>query len=480
MGTVPVSWCPQALPRDRHFIRQRFRTAVDDDHYNFTALGRAALRCQCDAHVSMYDQAKAQYCLNQTVLVREKNAGNRLQPAQILEFVDETMYIKIRRFLKKSDWCNGTVSCPDNELILTDVVQDVSPSLVIRLCTVRSFTAAQIKDGNVATPYDRGGTGDHFFLEAPTDGMGNAFPPFIQGWDPAVSLPKLHGLALFCGGGNLDRGLEEGGAVEFRHAVDWDTAAMHSYRANLRRPDRTELFLGSVDDYLQHAMAGGTKLTARPGEVDVISAGSPCPGFSALQQHKLSLTSIRNASMVASVVSFVNFYVPRYFILENVVTMTQGTGPDRSENVFSQIVAALVGLGYQVQQFLLDAWSYGSPQQRSRVFVIASVPGAEPFVAPPHLHSHPTVMSSRSLGRSSNGLPFGNRRHEYTAFHHSTPLGACADLPKLDDSQVQLTPSFPDHRTPSEETATVRGRMAVVPTYPRGMGIVDVYLNNGL
>ena len=38
-------------------------------------------------------------------------------------------------------------------------------------------------------------------------------------------------------GGSLQRGLEEGGAVKFKYAVDWAERALHSYRANTDEPD---------------------------------------------------------------------------------------------------------------------------------------------------------------------------------------------------------------------------------------------------
>lgn len=86
---------------------------------------------------------------------------------------------------------------------------------------------------------------------------------------------------MFSGGGGLDRGLEEGGAVEFQTSVDYDSAAIHTQRANCKDPQNMRLFCGSVDDYLEILLSGGTnRSVARVGEVDVIAAGSPCPGTS--------------------------------------------------------------------------------------------------------------------------------------------------------------------------------------------------------
>jgi site-specific DNA-cytosine methylase len=61
---------------------------------------------------------------------------------------------------------------------------------------------------------------------------------------------KLKGMGIFCGSGSFDRGLEEGGSIEFKWGVDWAERALHSYRANTREPQNLNLFLGSVNDHL--------------------------------------------------------------------------------------------------------------------------------------------------------------------------------------------------------------------------------------
>jgi len=285
---------------------------------------------------------------------------------------------------------------------------------------------------------------------------------------------KLRGMGIFCGGGNYDRGLENGGSVDFAYAVDIAEHALHSYRANAG-PD-TELFLGSVDDYLAQAMAGTQqKPIARPGDVDVLSAGSPCPGFSHANITKLEPRALRNASLVASVVSYVEFYSPRYMLLENVVAMTEGMGPNKNENVFAQVLAALVAMGYQVQQFLAEAWNYGSCQQRRRGFIVISAPGLEPLLAPPHTHDHPPHVASKSyasLGRSSTGRRFGMRRSEFTPFKHVSPLQALGDLPDVSDSLPQLCPAFPDHKTVRDTSNRDLSCIRVVPVFPHGSAFV--------
>lgn len=105
-----------------------------------------------------------------------------------------------------------------------------------------------------------------------------------------------------------------------------------------------------------------------------------------------SESSKLNASKVASVASYVDFYRPGYVLLENVVNMTGDVKEDQSEaevtmsekkktaNVFKQLVCALVGMGYQLQSFKIGAWNTGDSQSRKRIFVAATAPCLPPCV----------------------------------------------------------------------------------------------------
>lgn len=234
-----------------------------------------------------------------------------------------------------------------------------------------------------------------------------------------------------------------------------------------------QYFLGSVNDYLHRAMRDSNSgKIAAPGRIGLISAGSPCPGFSNMQPDKQSFQSLKFASMVASVVAFVDFYNPEYLILENVVSMASTMEVNgKQHNVFRQFLAALVALGYQVQQFLMDAWTVGSSQKRSRVFIVASAPSHAPLPTPPMTRARPPAQLNRSLCKTVNGLPFGQRRDDSTPFRHVSARASCKDLPFIGDSLPQICPRFPDHRVSVEENPTVLQRLARIPTYPHGMGI---------
>lgn len=463
-------------------VRQKFRTEANEGAYDFMTLKPSDFKCRCGIEDDDFDDAMKNHRIGDTVLVRQYDAEIKdeiLNPAQILKFDLNTRKMVLRHLDRQQ---RTLASAKPNQLVMTDTVYERSACKVVRKCFVQYYTPEDLAGKRIPTPYDRDGTGDFFYIiEDDTMDRGtddaSAFPPLVRGFDPRAPLPKktMTGLGIFCGGGNYDRGLEEGGAVKFRYAVDMAEHALHTYRANVQDPQDVNFFLGSVNDFLAQAISGSASATiAHIGEVDVISAGSPCPGFSQLQMYKLSDQSLRNASMVASVVSFVDFYCPRYCLLENVVTMTQDQGILKNESVFSQILCAMVGMGYQVQQFNMDAWSYRSPQSRSRVFVVASAPGLEPLPLPPLTHGHPREdLKVSKLGKSSNGLPFGTRRYEVTPFKFLSAQQAVADLPNIGYSQVQICPAVPDHRLSRNEPDTTRTRIAQIPRLPHGMGYVQ-------
>ena len=491
-GKVGVSWFtkdPKAV--DGFFVRQTFRTSEEEDHHDFVTLKHDDFRCRCADPTTEFETCRLQYFIGDTVLVRlreEEIHDQLLEPAQIIDFNLESECAVLRGMRRKAEHDS---SARPNELQMTESILSVSAAQIYRKCHVRSFTTVEAERG-VPLPYSRSGAGDFFFivddhhdaaiasgcsLQDAIDLDKQSPPPLAPGpdFDDPPPHRKLNGMGIFCGGGNFDRGLEEGGAVEFKYAVDYDERAINSYRANVPDPSTVQYYYGSVNDYLAEVMGGSQKQVIAPiGRIEVLAAGSPCPGFSRMQRNKNSEASQRNASLVTSFLSFVDLYSPLYALLENVVSITNDLGPRKDEKVFSQILATLVALGYQVQQFLMDSASYGSAQSRPRVFVAALAPQVTPLCQPPETHAHAEYKSTRknALGRLSNGKSFSAKRDVWTPFRHVSTAAKTSDLPNVGDSQVQLCPSHPDHRAAFETNYERRQIMAAIPMRPYGMGLV--------
>lgn len=124
---------------------------------------------------------------------------------------------------------------------------------------------------------------------------------------------------LYCGGGNFGLGLKKGSrcTIDGRQPMGGrlrrESGPVHTYYANLRKPEGTALHYGSVNDFLAHVIRRrNSEYIPAPGEVSFISAGSLCQGFSNINGRKQSEQSLRNCSLVASVAAYIDFYRPKY------------------------------------------------------------------------------------------------------------------------------------------------------------------------
>lgn len=450
------------------FVRQTylteeevFMTLKDDDFYCYHRKKRNTMPL---------------YQPGDTVLVE---TSNRLEPVEIVT-CNERM-VEVRELLRRSRDFNDPDSRP-NELVYTDRIRKVHIDQIQRRCFVRFYTEEQRIDGSIPPPYSRDGNGDAFYItcreirsqENDTSLLKSldpfSWPPSLkEGFDPLATTPKLRALNIFSGGGNFDRGLEEGTAIRNEWAVEWEQIPMLTYRANHKDPESAKLFWGSVNDFLYQSIRDlGSDIVARVGQVEFISAGSPCQGYSLTNQNKQSQESMRNCSMIASVAAFIDHFRPEYAILENVTAMARKC----IKNPLSQMLCALVGMGYQARILNLDAWSFGAPQSRSRLFIFVAAPGLKLPDHPALTHSHPRNTTNRSLGEAANGLPFGNRRWETPVFDYVTAVEGTKDLPRIGKGKVMCI-SRPDHRTSRTESRFTQTQIELIPKAPRVQGLLS-------
>ncbi|KAK0725428.1 hypothetical protein B0H67DRAFT_444140, partial [Lasiosphaeris hirsuta] len=459
-----VDWFgdPETLSGD-FFVRQTYM--VDDRRW--VTLKRSHMMC---AH----ERTQLEYTAGDTVLA-SPDGDDIATPFEVLKIFKQnsSIFVRLRELVSRRIVDPSARNAAPNELVYTNRLIVTKLGDIFGKCTVRFFRP----DEPIPSPYNRGGTGNLFFIThqlvhldgkdeiAPLD---NEPPSSLrQGFDPVIHIPKLKGLDLFCGAGNFGRGLEDGGVVDMRWANDiWDKA-IHTYMANTNEKT-TSAFLGSVDDLLRAAIEERyDKDVPRPGEVDFISAGSPCPGFSLLTQDKTTLTQVKNQSLVASFASFVDFYRPKYGVLENVSGIVS-TPKNRSEDVLSQLFCAIIGMGYQAQLILGDAWSHGAPQTRTRVFLYFADPYHQLPEAPMLSHSHFNTVKSRGLGELCNGEPFVRRSFVKTAFKYVSAAEGTGDLPPIQDSRADCCIAFPDHRVVYGMTDNMCQQIKAIPTHPFG------------
>lgn len=158
-------------------------------------------------------------------------------------------------------------------------------------------------------------------------------------------------LELCAGAGGQALGLEEAG---FQHAglVENDRAACQTLRGN--RP---------YWNVIEHDLF--THLDLRPFKgVDLVAGGLPCPPFSVAGK-QLGQQDERNLFDVG--VNFVDELRPKAVLFENVKGMLE----PRFSDYRSWIDARLRKLGYEPGWKLLHASSFGVPQLRPRVALVA-------------------------------------------------------------------------------------------------------------
>ncbi|RGP68164.1 DNA cytosine-5-methyltransferase [Fusarium longipes] len=425
------------------------------------------------------------YQPGETRLVMLDKASGRSEPCEFVTSYEEdgAGIYRFRRLLRRHQVDPQAPDARPNELVYSENLIEVKNRRILEPCYVRFFKAQE----NIPTPYDRDGVGNFFYItheeviDEGTDvksylSLGAPPPSLREGYDPFKPLQKLRGLDLFCGGGNFGRGLEDGGGIEMRWANDYDEKALHTYMANTSVPDKVHPFLGSIDDMQRFAIEGKFMENVPPiGDVDFISGGSPCPGFSLLTNDKTTLAQRKNQSLVAAFGSFVDLYRPRYGLLENVPGIIHSKS-NRDQDVFSQLICAIVGLGYQTQFFFLDASSCGSPQRRSRVFLAFAAPGHRLPQRPHITHAHPQHTKNYGLGSTPTGEPMAERIMPVaTPFDYVSARAATASLPPVYDSKPDICVPYPDHRVSIGMTANLRNKINLIPTRPWGMNFAQAW-----
>lgn len=393
-----VEWFGDEQSKAEFFVRQTYTT----EDRRFVTLKQKHLRCQHGQ-----EDETPTYAVGDTVLV-SSSRSHTVEPHELLAYLNDGS-ICLRRLRRRREFDD---QCAPNELVYTEEQILSSPTSIMSRCIIRFYKLGD----KIPPPYNRGGAGNAFFITHRLQDDGSlqpitaaSRPALRQGFDPSKAQKKLRALDLFAGCGNFGRGLEDGGAVQAKWANDIWGPAIHTYMANTHPATRVNPFLGSIDDLLLDAFQGKfTDAVPRPGQVDVISGGSPCPGFSLMTADKSTIEQIKNRSLIASFASCVDFWRPQWGILENVKTIVQ-SGKFRTEDFFSQLVCAIVGMGYQAQIILGDAWAHGDPQGRIRAFLCFAAPGVELPRPPYPSHSNPLHLTTGNLGKMTNGEPYVER-----------------------------------------------------------------------
>ncbi|KAG0339389.1 DNA (cytosine-5)-methyltransferase 1 [Podila horticola] len=293
---------------------------------------------------------------------------------------------------------------------------------------------------------------------------------------------KLRALDIFSGCGGLSSGFRDSGIIETRYAIEFFTSAAITYRHNF--PNAT-VYNDDANELLRRAIAQGKGETLperkdfaskplppmpQPGDVDMIYCGPPCQGFSGMNRYQHG-NELKN-SLIATSMSYVDYYRPNYFLLENVRGMiAYKLGGRRSSEgkhvggmgmgVVKFILRCLTAMGYQCRIGLLQAGQFGVPQSRRRFFVW----GAKTGLGLPDFPMPMTCFDKNSSMMISTPLPnheafsFQRRRFRQAPDPAVTCRDTLTDLPGfefIDPHEIyDETPEARQERLAEERRAAV-------------------------
>ena len=201
-------------------------------------------------------------------------------------------------------------------------------------------------------------------------------------------LPRPWAIDLFSGAGGLSFGLEQGG-FSVVAAADSDPVAIETHAANF--PGLT--WVGDLSN-----PAGFIKQLDQWGieSVDLLAGGPPCQPFSRAGTAKIGnlvnsgsrAAYDQRADLWQSFFAILDRLNPRAMLFENVPDFSRAQGGA----LLVSLVDELKNRKYNVHVRELEAWRFGVPQHRSRLFVVG-IANAE-FRWPRNSNTRPTVWEA--------------------------------------------------------------------------------------
>ncbi|MFE4573071.1 DNA cytosine methyltransferase [Paenibacillus chitinolyticus] len=220
---------------------------------------------------------------------------------------------------------------------------------------------------------------------------------------------------LFAGAGGMSLGFEQAG-FDVLAAVEYDPihASIHQFNFPQTKVICADVSKITGNDILK-------AINKKPGEIDVIFGGPPCQGFSMIGRR---LEDDARNVLLLHFYKIISEIRPKYFVMENVAGLTQGS----AKKLLEVVINEFQGIGYEITlpYRVLDASHFGVPQSRKRLFLYGAYKG-NPVVK----YAEPTHIPRTIRGEIPNppqGLLLGTSVAE-----------AIEDLPDVDMFDELLT-----------------------------------------
>jgi DNA (cytosine-5)-methyltransferase 1 len=192
------------------------------------------------------------------------------------------------------------------------------------------------------------------------------------------SSKKFTFIDLFAGIGGFRIALEKLGGQCLGYS-EIDKQAIKVYQQNfINYRNQDEIELGDI-----------TKITGLPSNIDVIVGGVPCQPWSVAGC--LKGFEDPRGKLWFDVIRLVNKSQPKAFIFENV----SGLASPKNRDNLELILQNFHDIGYCAKWQILNAYDFGLPQNRDRVFIVGIQNGIEKcqeYRFPRSLNIHPKVL----------------------------------------------------------------------------------------
>ena len=206
-----------ATPNADFFVRQKYIGAESA----WVTLALSDFKCTCS------NSKKVETFQAGTTHLVTSRSSDILEPIELIEYSPDLSQVRVRRLQRRTAY--GDHNADHNELVYTSRIEELPASYISRSCHVRFYSEEEKEHGAIPVPYCRNGVADFFYITSQELPAGADLVPLIEPWPKSLmqgfnptsppSLPALRGLDIFCGGGSLGRGLEDGGAVKMEWYV---------------------------------------------------------------------------------------------------------------------------------------------------------------------------------------------------------------------------------------------------------------------
>jgi DNA (cytosine-5)-methyltransferase 1 len=181
--------------------------------------------------------------------------------------------------------------------------------------------------------------------------------------------PKPIALSLFSGAGGMDLGVAQAG-FEILASIEQDPYCCETLRLAVELENfQTKVIEKDIQTVDPQKLMN--QLSLHCGELDLLFGGPPCQSFSQIGK-KRGLEDPRGL-LLFQMLRFAKVFKPKFILIEQVKGLLSARSKSGEKGaIFRELLAELNCLNYLPEWKVINAASYGIPQLRERLFIVAT------------------------------------------------------------------------------------------------------------